>query len=148
MPSYFLCSAMISGMAFMLAVAIVRYYFTYNEKPLEVRESDLKIIDLLAKWLAGFMVMNVFYVFSDLTVMYYHTEDAFETVELVRLGKFGFLYIWVDNVLGNIVPAIIIIFNRTRKSLLLLLIAAVLASIGVFIMRYVMVFGGQYVPLS
>jgi Ni/Fe-hydrogenase subunit HybB-like protein len=115
---------------------------------LEVRESDLKIIDLLAKWLAGFMVMNVFYVFSDLTVMYYHTEDAFETVELVRLGKFGFLYIWVDNVLGNIVPAIIIIFKRTRKSLLLLLIAAVLASIGVFIMRYVMVFGGQYVPLS
>jgi tetrathionate reductase subunit C len=148
MPSYFLCSAMISGMAFMLVVAIVRYYFTYKEKPLEVRESDLKIIDLLAKWLAGFMILNVFYVFSDLTVMYYHTEDAFETVELVRLGKFSFLYIWVDNVLGNIVPAIIIIFKRTRKSLLLLLIAAILASIGVFVMRYVMVFGGQYVPLS
>jgi tetrathionate reductase subunit C len=148
MPSYFLCSAMISGMAFMLVVAIVRYYFTYKEKPLEVRESDLKIIDLLAKWLAGFMILNVFYVFSDLTVMYYHTEDAFETVELVRLGKFSFLYIWVDNVLGNIVPAIIIIFKRTRKSLLFLLIAAILASIGVFVMRYVMVFGGQYVPLS
>jgi tetrathionate reductase subunit C len=148
MPSYFLCSAMISGMAFMLVVAIVRYYFTYKEKPLEVRESDLKIIDLLAKWLAGFMILNVFYVFSDLTVMYYHTEDAFETVELVRLGKFSFLYIWVDNVLGNIVPAIIIIFKKTRKSLLFLLIAAILASIGVFVMRYVMVFGGQYVPLS
>ncbi len=148
MPSYFLCSAMISGMAFMLVVAIVRYYFTYKEKPLEEREKDLHIIDLLAKWMAGFMIMNVFYVFSDLTVMYYHTEDAFETVELVRLGKFGFLYIWVDNVLGNIVPSIIIIFKRTRKSLFLLLIAAILASIGVFIMRYVMVFGGQYVPLS
>lgn len=139
---------MISGMAFMLVVAIVRYYFTYKEKPLEEREKDLHIIDLLAKWMAGFMIMNVFYVFSDLTVMYYHTEDAFETVELVRLGKFGFLYIWVDNVLGNIVPSIIIIFKRTRKSLFLLLIAAILASIGVFIMRYVMVFGGQYVPLS
>jgi Ni/Fe-hydrogenase subunit HybB-like protein len=80
--------------------------------------------------------------------MYYHTEDAFETVELVRLGKFSFLYIWVDNVLGNIVPSLIIIFNKTRKSHLLLLIAAILASIGVFIMRYVMVLGGQYVPLS
>jgi formate-dependent nitrite reductase membrane component NrfD len=148
MPSYFLASAMISGMAFMLIVAIVRYYFTYKEKPLEVRETDLNIIDLLAKWLAGFMILNVFYVFSDLTVMYYHTEDAFETVELVRLGKFSFLYIWVDNVLGNIVPAIIIIFKRTRKSLIFLLIAAILASIGVFVMRYVMVFGGQYVPLS
>ena len=144
----FLCSAMISGVAFMLIVALVRYRFTYRDKPLEDREKDLEIIDLLAKWMAGFMIMNVFYVFSDLTVMYYHTEDAFETVELVRLGKFSFLYIWVDNVLGNIVPSLIIVFGKTRRSHLLLLIAAILASIGVFIMRYVMVFGGQYVPLS
>jgi tetrathionate reductase subunit C len=148
MPSYFLASAMISGMAFMLIVALVRYRLTYQDKPLEDREKDLEIIDLLSKWLAGFMILNVFYVFSDLTVMYYHTEDAFETVELVRLGKFSFLYIWVDNVLGNIVPALIIVFKKTRKSHLLLLIAAILASIGVFVMRYVMVFGGQYVPLS
>jgi len=148
MPSYFLCSAMISGMAFMLIVALIRYRFTYKDKPLEDREKDSEIIDLLSKWLAGFMILNVFYVFSDLTVMYYHTEDAFETVELVRLGKFSFLYIWVDNVLGNIVPSLIIVFRKTRKSHLLLLIAAILASIGVFIMRYVMVFGGQYVPLS
>jgi tetrathionate reductase subunit C len=148
MPSYFLCSAMISGMAFMLIVALIRYHFTYQNKPLKERETDCEIIDLLAKWMAGFMILNVFYVFSDLTVMYYHTEDAFETVELVRLGKFSFLYIWVDNVFGNIVPALIILFKRTRKSHLLLLIAAILASIGVFIMRYVMVFGGQYVPLS
>ncbi len=132
----------------MLIVALVRYRFTYKDKPLEDREKDLEIIDLLAKWTAGFMILNVFYVFSDLAVMYYHTEDAFETVELVRLGKFSFLYIWVDNVLGNIVPSLIIIFRKTRKSHLLLLIAAILASIGVFIMRYVMVFGGQYVPLS
>jgi len=148
MPSYFLASAMISGMAFMLIVALIRYHFTYQNKPLKESETDCEIIDLLAKWMAGFMILNVFYVFSDLTVMYYHTEDAFETVELVRLGKFGFLYIWVDNVFGNIVPALIILFKRTRKSHLLLLIAAILASIGVFVMRYVMVFGGQYVPLS
>ncbi len=148
MPSYFLCSAMISGVAFMLIVALVRYHFTYQGKTLEEREKDRSIIDLLAKWMAGFMILNVFYVFSDLTVMYYHTEDAFETVELVRLGKFGFLYIWVDNVFGNVVPSLLIVFNRTRRSHFLLLIAAILASIGVFIMRYVMVFGGQYVPLS
>jgi Ni/Fe-hydrogenase subunit HybB-like protein len=144
----FPCLAMISGMAFMLIVALIRYRFTYQDKPPEDREKDLEIIDLLSKWLGGFMILNVFYVFSDLTVMYYHTEDAFETVELVRLGKFSFLYIWVDNVFGNIIPALIIVFKKTRRSHLLLLIAAILASIGVFIMRYVMVFGGQYVPLS
>jgi Ni/Fe-hydrogenase subunit HybB-like protein len=66
----------------------------------------------------------------------------------VRLGKYSFLYIWVDNVLGNIVPTIIILFRRTRESHLFLFIAAALASIGVFVMRYVIVFGGQYVPLS
>jgi Ni/Fe-hydrogenase subunit HybB-like protein len=69
-------------------------------------------------------------------------------VELVRLGEFGFLYIWVDNILGNVVPTLIILFRRTRQSLVFLFIAAALASIGVFVMRYVIVFGGQYVPLS
>jgi tetrathionate reductase subunit C len=148
MPSYFLCSAMISGVALMLIVAILRYQFTYQDKPLEERETDRHIIKLLGIWMAAFMITNVFYVFSDITVMYYHTEDAFETVELVRLGKFGFLYIWVDNIFGNVVPTIIILFRRTRESHFFLFIAAVLASIGVFVMRYVIVFGGQYVPLS
>jgi len=40
------------------------------------------------------------------------------------------------------------LFRRSRQSLLFLFVAAVLASIGVFVMRYVIVFGGQYVPLS
>jgi Ni/Fe-hydrogenase subunit HybB-like protein len=132
----------------MLIVAILRYQFTYQDKPVEERETDLHIINLLAVWMAAFMIANVFYVFSDITVMYFHTEDAYETVELVRLGEFGFLYIWVDNILGNVVPTIIILFRRTRQSLLFLFVAAALASIGVFVMRYVIVFGGQYVPLS
>jgi tetrathionate reductase subunit C len=148
MPSYFLCSAMISGVALMLIVAILRYQFTYQDKPVAGRETDRHIINLLAVWMAAFMIANVFYVFSDITVMYYHTEDAFETVELVRLGEFGFLYIWVDNIFGNVVPTLIILFRRTRQSLIFLFIAAALASIGVFVMRYVIVFGGQYVPLS
>jgi tetrathionate reductase subunit C len=148
MPSYFLCSAMISGVALMLIVAILRYQFTHQDKSLEERESDRHIIQLLAIWMAAFMITNVFYVFSDITVMYYHTEDAYETVELVRLGKFSCLSIWVDNVMGNIVPTLIILFRRTRQSHFLLFIAGVLASIGVFVMRYVIVFGGQYVPLS
>ena len=148
MPSYFLCSAMISGVALMLIVAILRYQFTYQDRTVEERETDRHIIKLLGIWMAAFMITNVFYVFSDITVMYYHTEDAFETVELVRLGKFGFLYIWVDNIMGNVVPTIIILFRRTRESHFFLFIAAVLASIGVFVMRYVIVFGGQYVPLS
>jgi tetrathionate reductase subunit C len=148
MPSYFLCSAMISGVALMLIVAILRYQFTYQDRTVEERETDRHIINLLAVWMAAFMIANVFYVFSDITVMYYHTEDAFETVELVRLGEFGFLYIWVDNIFGNVVPTLIILFRRTRQSLIFLFIAAALASIGVFVMRYVIVFGGQYVPLS
>lgn len=148
MPSYFLCSAMVSGVALMLIVAILRYQFTYQDNHMEERKIDLHIINLLAVWMAAFMITNVFYVFSDITVMYYHTEDAYETVELVRLGEFSFLYIWVDNIFGNVVPTIIILFRRTRQSLLFLFVAAVLASIGVFVMRYVIVFGGQYVPLS
>lgn len=148
MPGYFLSSAMVSGLALMIILAIIRFYIISHRLTPEQKEVDHNLIVGLTQVMAAFIAVNLFYVFCDIIVMYYHTEDAFENVELVRLGKFSFLYMWVDNFLGNVIPLVTIFIPRVRRALPVLLIISLLALIGVFVMRYVLVVGGQYIPLS
>jgi Ni/Fe-hydrogenase subunit HybB-like protein len=148
MPGYFISSALVSGIALMILVAIARYYVVASKMTPEQRETDRGIIFLLSRWMAGFIALNLFYVFCDIVVMYSHTEDAYETVQLVRLGEFSFLYMWIDNFLGNVVPFAVVCTPRVRESLPALVFVSMLALIGVFVMRYVLVVGGQHIPLS
>jgi Ni/Fe-hydrogenase subunit HybB-like protein len=148
MPGYFLSSAMVSGLALMTIVAIIRFYIISHRLTPEQRELDHNLIVGLTQVMGAFIAVNLFYVFCDILVLYYHTEDAFENVELVRLGKFSFLYMWVDNFLGNVIPLVTIFIPRIRRALPVLIIISLLALIGVFVMRYVLVVGGQYIPLS
>lgn len=148
MPGYFLSSAMVSGIALMTIVAIIRFYVISKKLPPQKTEGDYNLIITLTQVMAAFIAVNLFYVFSDILIMYFHTEDAYESVELVRLGRFSFLYMWIDNFLGNVVPLTVVFLPRVRKSLPILAIIALFALIGVFTMRYVLVIGGQYIPQS
>ncbi len=148
MPGYFLSSAMVSGIALMVIIAIIRFYVIYEKSSPEEREADHNLIITITKVMAVFIAVNLFYVFSDIIIMYFHTEDAYESVELVRLGRFSFLYMWIDNFLGNVVPLVVVFLPRIRKSLPILAIVSLFALIGVFTMRYVLVIGGQYIPQS
>ena len=148
MPGYFLSSAMVSGIALMTILAIIRFYVISEKSSPEEREADHNLIITITRVMAAFIAVNLFYVFSDIIIMYFHTEDAYEAVELVRLGRFSFLYMWIDNFLGNVVPLIVVFLPRIRKSLPILAIISLFALIGVFTMRYVLVIGGQYIPQS
>jgi Ni/Fe-hydrogenase subunit HybB-like protein len=148
MPSYFLSSAMVSGIALMIIIAIIRFYIISKKLSPQERETNHNLIINLTQVMAAFIAMNLFYVFSDIIIMYFHTEEAYETVELIRLGRFRFLYMWIDNFFGNVVPLIVVFLPRIRKSLPVLIIISILALIGVFVMRYVLVMGGQYIPQS
>ena len=148
MPGYFLSSAMVSGIALMTILAIIRFYIISRKSSPQETEVDYNLIITLSQVMAAFIAVNLFYVFCDIVIMYFHTEDAYESVELVRLGRFSFLYMWIDNFLGNVVPLTVVFLPRIRKSLPILAIISILALIGVFAMRYVLVIGGQYIPQS
>ncbi|MFQ5852076.1 MAG: NrfD/PsrC family molybdoenzyme membrane anchor subunit [Candidatus Binatia bacterium] len=146
MPGYFLSSAMVSGIALMIIIAIIRHYVIRGRLSPEQRETDFTLIIRLTQAMAAFIAVNLFYVFSDIVIMYTHTEDAYVTVELVRFGKFGFLYMWVDNFLGNAIPLAVVLTPWVRKHLPTLAFVSLLALVGVYVMRYVLVIGGQYIP--
>lgn len=146
MPGYFLSSAMVSGIALMIIIAIMRHYYIRNKLSPQQREVDYTLIIRLTQAMAAFIAVNLFYVFCDIVIMYSHTEDAYVTVELVRFGQFGFLYMWIDNFLGNLIPLTVVLTPRVRKHLPTLAFVSLLALIGVYVMRYVLVVGGQYIP--
>lgn len=178
MPILFLISAVVSGIALVIVVAAIRHWF-FSKKvsavmPAEETERELALANdggglaihaiadsvekradkallfSLAKIMAGFIILDLFLVFSDALVMLRHTEDAFAVVNLIRFGPthFGFLFLGVEIFLGGILPVILIFLPRTSKSLPVLVAMSILVLMGVFAMRYVLVIGGQFVPMS
>ncbi|MCL5961944.1 MAG: polysulfide reductase NrfD, partial [Chloroflexi bacterium] len=67
---------------------------------------------------------------------------------LILTMNFSPIFLGVELFLGSLIPLAILSLPRTRKSVVPISIAAVLVMVGIFAMRYVMVIGGQSVPLS
>jgi len=65
---------------------------------------------------------------------------------LLLRGKFSLYFIWVENVMGKIIPAVLLLTPRLRN-LTTVIIASILVVVGIFFMRYVVVLGGEFLPL-
>lgn len=144
----FLVSAMVSGIALLIVIAAIRNTFFMKKNSLEEKATDKKLIFNLGKAMAAFIAIDLFLVFSDVLVMTRHTEDAWAVVNLVRFGEFAPLFVGVEIIMGGIIPLMIIALPGISRSYRALLLASVLVLVGVYAMRYVLVVGGQYVPLS
>ena len=72
--------------------------------------------------------------------------DAQAAAHLIIFGKFSFLFIVVENFLGKIVPLLLLLVPKFR-TLATVILASVLVIIGIFVMRYVVVLGGEFIPL-
>lgn len=141
MPILFLASAIVSGIALMILVCIIKDRFFSKEKRI-----DQKLIMSLARLLAWMIAFDLFLVGSDLLVLSISHSDAQAAVRLLLFGKFSFLFIVVENLLGKIVPFIFLALPRLR-SMAAVVVASVLVVIGIFFMRYVVVVGGEFFPL-
>jgi formate-dependent nitrite reductase membrane component NrfD len=66
--------------------------------------------------------------------------------EVVLSGGYGFLFIWVYLIAGLVLPLIVLMRRQTNRGVQVA--AAVLVLVGTLAMRYVIVMGGQALPLS
>lgn len=85
-------------------------------------------------------------IFTDYYVLYSSFVESYEIAKLVLFGRLAFLF-WVVEVLFGILIPIYILYSsygRTEKGLV---VASICAIIGVFTMRYIIVIGGQMVPI-
>lgn len=141
MPILFLASAIVSGIALMILVCIIKDRFFSKEKKI-----NQELIFNLGKLLAWTIVFDLFLVGSDIIVLAISHSDAQAAAHLILSGKFSILFLLVENLLGKILPFILLVVPRFRK-LTTVIIASILVIIGIFFMRYIVVVGGEFLPL-
>jgi tetrathionate reductase subunit C len=141
MPFLFLISAMVSGIALMILISIVKDKFFSKEKAV-----NRELVFGLGKLLLAMILVDLFLVLSDVLVLLVSHAEAQEVAHLLLQGKFSFYFLLVENIMGKIIPAIILIVPRFRN-LATVTIASVMVVVGIFFMRYVVVVGGEFLPL-
>lgn len=147
MPTLFIVSAMVSGIALMILMAIVRnVWFMKNASP-EEREKDANLIRGLGGFLGASIIVDLFLLFNAVLVILTSSKEAWEAAHLLLWGKFALEFLGVELLLGSLIPLFIVYYPKTKNSFRWLSFASVCTMVGIFAMRFTVVVGGQSVPL-
>lgn len=142
MPFLFLVSAMVSGIAMMIIVSVIRDRFFTKE-----RKINTDLLQALARMLGWCLVLDLFLTGTEIVVHSISHLGAQESTALLLTGPFAALFLLVENLIGKVAPLIVMLWSKTRQIIPVLLIASALVMIGIYYMRYNIVVGGEYIPL-
>ncbi|MBM2815107.1 MAG: Oxidoreductase [Ignavibacteria bacterium] len=143
MPFLFLVSAMVSGIAMMMiAVAIKQRYFS------EDKHIHDNIIFDLGKILNMTIFLDLFLILSDILVLQTADTEAHHAAMLILTSDFSPMFLGVEIIIGSFIPLMLFNIPMFKKRIGFQIAAAILVMIGILAMRYVMVIGGQSIPLS
>jgi tetrathionate reductase subunit C len=143
MPPIFLVSAMVSGLAMMILVVIVKDYIIQRKK-----EHDPALLYDLGRFLVGSIALDLILIGTDLAVLLTSHTEAYMAGLMLLKGEFSPLFLGVEVLLGAVIPLALLLLPFTKRWIPGLAIASVLVMIGIFAMRYIMVVGGLSIPLS
>jgi len=146
-PILFLVSAMVSGLAVIIIIANIRRLFFAGQSTPSEKENDARIIDILLTMLIIFIIIDLVLLGSDLAALANSTQDAHYMFTLLTAGKFSFWFLGVEILMGELIPLIMLSVPRIKTNLTGQNIAAAFVLIGIFVMRIIIVIGGQSVPL-
>ena len=143
MPPIFLVSAMVSGLALMILVVIVKDFIIHKGK-----DPNRDLIYALGNFLVASIVLDLILIGIDLSVLLTSTTEAYKAALMLLNGPFSFLFLGVELILGAIVPLLLFLSPFTKRWIPAYVIASVLVMVGIFAMRCIMVIGGLSLPLS
>ncbi len=143
MPMLFLVSAMVSGIAMMMIVVYIRDRFFIKKE-----DVDENLLFDLGKILVASIAFDLFLILSDVLVLLTADSEAHAAAMQILVLDFKFPFIGVELIAGSLVPLLLLLAPPTRNKRWAAALAGVLVMIGIMAMRYVMVLGGQNVPLS
>ncbi|HFC53912.1 MAG TPA: hypothetical protein ENJ43_05720, partial [Gammaproteobacteria bacterium] len=137
-PLLFLTGAFISGIGLLILVLWILNMFAAPEKRIE-----WKLIEEMAQYMMYGIVFDMFLLFLEFMQTFYGTESAFLGHEIVLMELFRFPYLWLETIIGLVVPLAILVspLKRFRWGVL---VASFLVAFGVYGMRIWWVMGGQY----
>jgi len=150
MPIYFLSSAMVSGIALMTIIGIIRHWSKNrlrNWEDDDEKQKDFGLLISLTRLAGVFMILNLFIVFTEQVNMHFESEEALEAAKMFMSGHLSKLYAVFDLGLGNLLPVLAMAVPGVNKNLKVWAVLMVFALIGVYIMRYTVTVGGQFLPI-
>lgn len=131
LPFLFLNGGLISGIALIMLISIGR--------------QERALLSKLGKFVAYLVLLELGMIFTEILVLLSHNVVAIASAKLLLTGEYWLLFWVVEIFLGALIPVFILLFQKTKitTSVYINGTAYVLLLVGIFIMRYILVIGGQ-----
>jgi formate-dependent nitrite reductase membrane component NrfD len=153
MPVIFICSAVVSGIAlciitFIVTMEIRKSISAWKRRnnpklpsPEELKSAEVQVVTMTSRYLVMFLVLAITLELLDLIFRGYTAVKSWDILRSVIYGK-DFINIFVIQYgLGNLVP--FILFLLPRLTIRRAVVGTLLVLLGVFMMRWNVVIGGQ-----
>ncbi len=137
-PLLFLTGAFISGIGLLVLLLWIRNMIVSAAKQIE-----WTLIEEMSQYMMYGLIFDCFLLFLEFMQSLYGSQAEVMGHDTVLLDVFRFSYLWLEIVIGLIIP-IIILTSPLRKTRAGIIIASFLVAVGVFGMRIWWVMGGQY----
>lgn len=141
MPVIFLFSAMVSGIALVMVIFMIVSW-------IRKVKIDMPALDTIAKYLFYILIIDFALESLDQVHRIYEAKESFDIIKVLVGGKLNITLIYLQIILGTIIPLVILGFfqvykpsEKIRKSFYFFVGICVL--IGIFFMRWNIVIGGQ-----
>jgi len=153
MPVIFICSAVVSGIALCIATYIITMElrkFIYARKRLddpdlptndELKSAEIHVVTMTVKYLVMFLVLAITLELLDLIFRTYTAVKSWDILRSVIYERDFFKIFILQYGLGNLVP--FILFLMPGLTIRRALLGTLLVLMGVFMMRWNVVIGGQ-----
>jgi formate-dependent nitrite reductase membrane component NrfD len=147
MPAYFITAAMSTAIAWMTMVAIVRYWLLSWKWSDEQRELGFAIIIKLTRFLSLFLVINLFFVFTQQVHMRFSSDWSATAAQFLLEGKMGMSFGIITLLFGTFLPLLVIALPKVNKQLPILFVCMFFVVIGIYVMRFSITTGSQFLPI-
>jgi dimethyl sulfoxide reductase membrane subunit len=136
----FLASAMVSGLALLIATALIA-------KQRRLLDIDMSLLYEIGKLLAVVLLVDFFLKVAELLTMFWPQAEAeLAHLSLVTSGPFSSLFL-IEWIIGGFIPLAILAYPKTRKTAAGLMVASVLLIVGVFSYRMELILPAFTAPL-
>ncbi len=147
-PALFMVSAMVCGLAVMIVLFNLWLRRYAPEMSAEQVEKHRGVIGTLLRIFMIFIIADLFLIASDLTVLASSDTESYAMLQLLTTGQFAIWFLGIELLLGAVVPLALLSVPQIRMIPAVQYASAALVIIGIFVMRIIIVIGGQSVPMQ
>lgn len=141
MPLLFLVSAMVSGIALMILVSLIKDRFFSP-----ARQVNRELIFDLGRLLGWALIVDILLTGTEVATHLVSHKESMEGTLLLLTGQFSPLFVGIETVVGKMLPLLLVFVPRFR-SIPTIGVSSLMVMVGIFAMRCNVVLGGEFIPL-